>query len=174
MPLSLAFREYGSGPPLVILHGLFGSQRNWQSMAEWLASHYRVFACDLRNHGDSPWAPSMRFEEMADDLEALIEEKGLAPATVLGHSVGGKTAMLTALRHPDVVDALIVVDIAPGRLRGAVPRLYRGDAGGRSRPRPQAQRRRGGAGNGRCRMSAPDCSCCRTWKSARPAASPGG
>ena len=113
MPLPLAFREYGSGPPLVILHGLFGSSRNWQSMAEWLASHYRVFACDLRNHGDSPWAPSMRFEEMADDLEALIEEKGLAPATVLGHSVGGKTAMLTALRHPDAVDALIVVDIAP-------------------------------------------------------------
>lgn len=113
MPLSLAFREFGSGPPLVILHGLFGSARNWQSMAERLAGQYRVFVCDLRNHGDSPWAPSMRFEEMADDLEALIEEKGLAPATVLGHSVGGKTAMLTALRHPDVVDALIVVDIAP-------------------------------------------------------------
>lgn len=113
MPLSLAFREYGAGPPLVILHGLFGSQRNWQSMAERLGRQYRVFACDLRNHGDSPWASSMRFEEMADDLEALIEAKGLAPATVLGHSVGGKTAMLTALRHPDAVDALIVVDIAP-------------------------------------------------------------
>ena len=113
MPLSLAFREYGAGPPLVILHGLFGSQRNWQSMAERLGQNYRVFACDLRNHGDSPWASSMRFEEMADDLEALIEAKGLAPATVLGHSVGGKTAMLTALRHPDALDALIVVDIAP-------------------------------------------------------------
>lgn len=113
MPLPLAFREYGSGPPLVILHGLFGSARNWQSMAERLAEQYRVFACDLRNHGDSPWAPTMSFAEMADDLEALIEEKGLAPATVLGHSVGGKTAMLTALRHPEVVDALIVVDIAP-------------------------------------------------------------
>lgn len=113
MPLSLSFREYGSGPPLVILHGLFGSARNWQSMAERLAVQYRVFSCDLRNHGDSPWAPGMSFAEMADDLEALIEEKGLAPAIVLGHSVGGKTAMLTALRHPDVVDALIVVDIAP-------------------------------------------------------------
>ncbi|MBK8209426.1 MAG: alpha/beta fold hydrolase [Rhodospirillales bacterium] len=113
MPLSRAFREFGSGPPLVILHGLFGSARNWQSMAERLAGQYRVFACDLRNHGDSPWAATMSFAEMADDLEAFIDEKGLAPATVLGHSVGGKTAMLTALRHPDVLDALIVVDIAP-------------------------------------------------------------
>ena len=113
MPLSLAYREYGKGPPMVILHGLFGSAQNWHSMAERLAESYRVFACDLRNHGDSPWADGMTFPEMADDLETLIEEKGLAPATVLGHSVGGKTAMLVALKHPDLIDALIVVDIAP-------------------------------------------------------------
>ena len=113
MPLSLAYREYGKGPPMVILHGLFGSAQNWHSMAERLAESYRVFACDLRNHGDSPWAAGMTFPEMADDLEALIEEKGLAPAIVLGHSVGGKTAMLVALKHPDLIDALIVVDIAP-------------------------------------------------------------
>jgi pimeloyl-ACP methyl ester carboxylesterase len=113
MPLSLAYREYGKGPPIVILHGLFGSAQNWHSMAERLAEYYRVFACDLRNHGGSPWADSMTFPEMADDLEALIDEKSLAPAIVLGHSVGGKTAMLVALKHPDPIDALIVVDIAP-------------------------------------------------------------
>jgi esterase len=111
--LSLAYREYGTGPPMVILHGLFGSAQNWHSTAERLAANYRAFACDLRNHGASPWAASMSFPEMADDLQALVEEKGLAPAVVLGHSVGGKTAMLTALKHPDLLDALIVVDIAP-------------------------------------------------------------
>lgn len=113
MPLTLAYRDYGQGPALIILHGLFGSQRNWQTIAETLAGRYRVFACDLRNHGASPRARSMSFPEMADDLEALIEAHDLAPAVVLGHSVGGKTAMLTALRHPDLVDSLVVVDIAP-------------------------------------------------------------
>ena len=112
MPLSLAYREYGRGSPIVILHGLFGSAQNWHSMAERLAESYRVFACDLRNHGASPWTDSMTFAEMADDLEALIDEKSLAPAIVLGHSVGGKTR-LVALKHPDLIDALIVVDIAP-------------------------------------------------------------
>ncbi len=113
MTVELAYREYGKGPPMVLLHGLFGSAQNWNGMAERLAARYRVFACDLRNHGQSPWAPSMEFGEMADDLEALIAEKGLAPTIVLGHSVGGKTAMLTALKHAEVIEALIVVDIAP-------------------------------------------------------------
>jgi esterase len=111
--VELAFREYGKGPPMVILHGLFGSAQNWHTMAERFSSRFRVFACDLRNHGGSPWAPTMDFAQMADDLQALIGEKGLAPAIVLGHSVGGKTAMLTALRHPEDIEALIVVDIAP-------------------------------------------------------------
>lgn len=113
MAMSLAFQEYGKGPPIIILHGLFGSSQNWHSMAERLADRYRVFACDLRNHGASPWADSMTYPEMADDLETLIDENGLSSATVLGHSVGGKTAMLVALRHPDLIEELIVVDIAP-------------------------------------------------------------
>jgi esterase len=115
MTISLAFREYGKGPPMIILHGLFGSSHNWHSMAERLSGRYRVFACDLRNHGESPWTDSMSFSEMAGDLEALIEENGLTPATVLGHSVGGKTAMLVALQHADLIEELIVVDIAPVR-----------------------------------------------------------
>ena len=98
-------------------------------MAERLAEQYRVFACDLRNHGDSPRAPTMCFAEMADDLEALIEEKGLAPAMVLGHSVGGKTAMLTALAPPRRGRCADRRRHRAGRLRGAVPRVHRGDAG---------------------------------------------
>ena len=113
MSLSLAYREYGSGAPMVILHGLFGSAQNWHTMAERLGESYRVLACDLRNHGDSPWARTMGYAEMADDLEALIEEKQAAPAVVLGHSVGGKAAMLVALKHPHLIEALVVVDIAP-------------------------------------------------------------
>lgn len=113
MAVQLSFREVGQGPPLIVLHGLFGSAQNWRSAADRLAESYRVFACDLRNHGASPWVPDMDFPAMADDLEALIEEHGLAPAIVLGHSVGGKTAMLTALKHPELVQELIVVDIAP-------------------------------------------------------------
>ena len=113
MAMSLAFQEYGKGPPIIILHGLFGSSQNWHSMAERLADRYRVFACDLRNHGASPWADSMTYPEMADDLETLMDENGLSSATVLGHSVGGKTAMLVSLRHPDLIEELVVVDIAP-------------------------------------------------------------
>jgi esterase len=113
MPLSLAYREYGQGQPMVILHGLFGSAQNWHSIAEHLAKSYRVIVCDLRNHGVSPWAPTMSFPEMADDLEVLIDEKGLGSAIVLGHSVGGKAAMLTALKHADKLESLIVIDIAP-------------------------------------------------------------
>src|SRR5512132_68744 len=163
MPLSLAYRDYGKGPPIVILHGLFGSAQNWHLMAERLAQSYRVFACDLRNHGGSPWADSMTFPEMADDLEALIDEKNLAPAIVLGHSVGGKTAMLVALKHPDLIDALIVVDIAPVSYEEPFLDYIRAmqNAG------LSDERRRAAP------MPPPGCSCCRTWSS-RMAASNGG
>lgn len=113
----LAFREYGKGPPLVIVHGLFGSARNWHSIANRLADRFRVFTVDLRNHGDSPWTASMGFAEMADDLGRFIDDRQLQRATLVGHSLGGKTAMLTALRTPDRVEALVVVDIAPVRYR---------------------------------------------------------
>ncbi|PKU24870.1 alpha/beta fold hydrolase [Telmatospirillum siberiense] len=103
----------GEGSPLVILHGLFGSARNWGSIARGLADIRQVHALDLRNHGSSPWDPLMSYERMAEDVAAYIERRGLAPADVLGHSMGGKTAMLMALTHPELVERLIVVDIAP-------------------------------------------------------------
>lgn len=103
----------GEGSPLIILHGLFGSGRNWGTIARGLADARQVHALDLRNHGASPWDPAMSYELMVEDVAEYIERRGLAPADVLGHSMGGKTAMLMALTRPELVERLIVVDIAP-------------------------------------------------------------
>jgi len=111
--LNLAYESVGSGPPLVVLHGLFGSGGNWRSIARELMATNTVVSVDLRNHGASPWADAMDYLAMADDVKQLIERLGLARPTVLGHSMGGKTAMALALMYPERVDRLIVVDIAP-------------------------------------------------------------
>jgi len=112
-PLDLAFETIGDGPPLVVLHGLFGSGRNWRGVARHLAATHRVWTVDLRNHGDSPWADSMDYPAMAEDLRGFMARHGLFGATVLGHSMGGKVAMALALTHAELVGRLIVVDIAP-------------------------------------------------------------
>jgi pimeloyl-ACP methyl ester carboxylesterase len=109
----LAAAEYGTGPPLAILHGLFGSGRNWAGIAKRLGEHWRVVAFDLRNHGASPWAATMTYAEMADDVRASLAALGYPRAALLGHSMGGKVAMLAALSHPDAVERLVVADIAP-------------------------------------------------------------
>jgi pimeloyl-ACP methyl ester carboxylesterase len=111
--LSLALAEYGQGPPVAILHGLFGSGRNWRSIAQQLAARHRVLAFDLRNHGASPWVDGMSYGEMIDDLRTSLHERGIERSALLGHSMGGKVAMLAALLHPDEVERLVVVDIAP-------------------------------------------------------------
>ena len=113
MPLQLAFEELGDGPPIVVLHGLFGSSRNWRGMARALSAEHRVICVDLRNHGRSSWIGSMTYHEMAADVRALIRREGLDHPTVIGHSMGGKTAMTLALESPESVGHLIVVDIAP-------------------------------------------------------------
>jgi esterase len=111
--VALAAVELGAGPPLAILHGLFGSSRNWRAIAQALAARHRVLAFDARNHGASPWAATMSYEAMAADLGAALAARGIAHATLLGHSMGGKTAMTSALTRGDTVERLIVVDIAP-------------------------------------------------------------
>ncbi len=113
MALNLAFERIGSGPPLLVLHGLFGSSSNWRSVARHLAPMHAVHCVDLRNHGASPWADSMDYGEMAGDVLQLMDRLGLSQAAVLGHSMGGKTAMALALRQPQRVSRLFVVDIAP-------------------------------------------------------------
>jgi pimeloyl-ACP methyl ester carboxylesterase len=76
MPLQLAFEDLGDGPPVVVLHGLFGSSRNWRGIARALSAEHRVICVDLRNHGRSPWIGSMTYSEMAADVRALIRSDG--------------------------------------------------------------------------------------------------
>lgn len=113
MAVDLAFESVGEGPPVLILHGLFGSGSNWRQVVRELASTYRVLAVDLRNHGASPWADTMSYLEMADDVLRLIERERLSRPAVVGHSMGGKVAMALALMYPKQVGRLSVVDIAP-------------------------------------------------------------
>ena len=113
MALTLAAAEHGAGTPLAILHGLFGSGRNWASIAQRLAAHHRVIAFDLRNHGASPWAGTMDYGAMAEDVLQSLKARGHARFALLGHSMGGKVAMVTALHYPEAVERLIVADIAP-------------------------------------------------------------
>ncbi|XP_022357556.1 protein ABHD11 isoform X4 [Enhydra lutris kenyoni] len=102
-------------PALVFLHGLFGSKTNFSSIAKALAQQTgrRVLTVDARNHGDSPHSPDMSYEAMSQDLQDLLPQLGLVPCVLIGHSMGGKTAMLLALQRPELVERLIAVDISP-------------------------------------------------------------
>ncbi|XP_005396822.1 PREDICTED: alpha/beta hydrolase domain-containing protein 11 [Chinchilla lanigera] len=102
-------------PAIVLLHGLFGSKTNFNSIAKALAQQTgrRVLTVDARNHGDSPHSPDVSYEAMSQDLQHLLPQLGLAPCVLVGHSMGGKTAMLLALQRPELVDRLIPVDISP-------------------------------------------------------------
>ena len=111
--MRLAATEIGDGPALIILHGLFGSARNWSTVARSLAASHRVIALDLRNHGASPWAETMTYAEMADDVAQFIAAARLDRPSIVGHSMGGKVAMTLALGGAVEVGALVVVDIAP-------------------------------------------------------------
>lgn len=113
--LTLAARELGGGgkPPLVLLHGLLGSSRNWLTAGAALAERHEVVALDARNHGRSPHDAEMSYPAMAADLLRWLDRRGWDRAALLGHSMGGKVAMLAACRHPERFTALTLVDIAP-------------------------------------------------------------
>ena len=113
MSVPLAFAEFGSGPPVVIAHGLLGSKRNWRAVAEQLEGSFHVFAVDMRNHGESPAATDMSYGELAQDLREFLVSQGLTSSALVGHSMGGKAAMALALTAPEVISNLIVLDIAP-------------------------------------------------------------
>ncbi|CAA7620250.1 alpha/beta fold hydrolase [Magnetospirillum sp. UT-4] len=98
---------------MVLLHGLLGSSRNWGGVAQALAGRWRVIAPDLPNHGASPWSETMDYPVMAREVARLIAERAGGRAAVIGHSMGGKVAMLLALTRPELVERLMVVDIAP-------------------------------------------------------------
>jgi esterase len=112
--IELHARTIGDGRPLVFLHGLLGSGRNWQSVAQALTGDgWRGILVDARNHGASPWADDTSYPSMADDVAALLDRQGLGPITLLGHSMGGKTALTLALTAPERIERLVLVDIAP-------------------------------------------------------------
>ena len=111
----LAHVTYGQDtalPPLLIVHGLFGSGRNWGVIARHLAETQRVVVVDMRNHAGSLWAPTHRYPDLAADLAEVIAAEG-GRFDVLGHSMGGKAAMVLALTAPARVNRLVVADIAP-------------------------------------------------------------
>jgi len=107
-----SFGDRTENPDLLIVHGLFGSARNWRAIARNLSSDRQVHVVDMRNHGDSFWDDDHSYPAMADDLKSVIEHIG-APMDVLGHSMGGKASMVLSLQNPELVHRLMVIDIAP-------------------------------------------------------------
>jgi len=115
MPVALHHTDLGGAgrPPLLVLHGMLGSVRNWQTVGRDLAASYHVHALDARNHGRSPHDAEMSYASMVGDVLAWMDAHQLPKATLAGHSMGGKTAMRLACRHPERVERLVVIDIAP-------------------------------------------------------------
>lgn len=112
--MKLAYREFGSGQPLIILHGLFGQSDNWNTLAKRFAeSGFRVFTVDQRNHGLSPHSDIWSYQAMAEDLKEFIEEHQLLNPILLGHSMGGKTVMFFEMLFPGIANKIVVADIAP-------------------------------------------------------------
>ncbi len=113
--MTLHFNSYGSelSPVLIILHGLFGSSDNWHSFGQKFGEHFHTFALDARNHGRSPHSDQFDYQVMVEDVAEFMAQHNISSASLIGHSMGGKTAALLALLHPELVEKLIVVDIAP-------------------------------------------------------------
>jgi len=111
--MELNFKVYGAGPPLVICHGLFGMLDNWQSLAKIWAQDFTVYVVDQRNHGKSPHTSEFNYALLAEDLAAFMESQWMYEAFLLGHSMGGKTVMQTAIDFPDMVEKMVVVDMGP-------------------------------------------------------------
>ncbi len=111
--LNLKYKTFGQGDPVVILHGLFGTLDNWQTIGKELADHHTVFLVDQRNHGRSPHRDTFDYPCLAEDLLYFLESNWMFTSHIIGHSMGGKVAMQFALTHHDMVDKLVIIDIAP-------------------------------------------------------------
>jgi len=111
--MKLFYRKYGNGPPLVILHGLYGSSDNWISIAKNLSDSFTVYLPDQRNHGQSPHNEVHDYNSMRDDIYELISDLGLKKFFLAGHSMGGKSAIAFALKWPEMLNGLLIADISP-------------------------------------------------------------
>jgi len=111
--MKLNYRTIGEGEPLVILHGVFGSSDNWQTVGKILAEFFKIYLVDLRNHGKSPHSEVFTLDSMAKDVVELLDDEHLEKAHLIGHSMGGKVGMNLAIAFPERINRLIVVDIAP-------------------------------------------------------------
>src|ERR1035437_1680560 len=122
--MQLNFKESGQGRAVILLHGLFGSSDNWHPIALRLAENFHVFAVDQRNHGQSPHSEEMNYSVMADDVAEFMVSRGIESAVIIGHSMGGKTAMQFALQFPGKVEKLIVADMAPRAYAPAHEKIF--------------------------------------------------
>lgn len=111
--MKLFYRKYGEGPPLIILHGLYGSSDNWATIAKRLSDSFTVYLPDQRNHGQSPHSDIHDYESMRDDLFELASDLKLNKFYLSGHSMGGKTAIAFALKWPEMIIGLLIADISP-------------------------------------------------------------
>jgi esterase len=110
--MELFYRYYGNGQPFIVLHGVFGVSDNWVSFARRMASDFEIFILDQRNHGRSPHHPVHNYFAMCDDLKEFIDRQQIRNPIILGHSMGGKVAMLFALKNPEIPKALIIADVS--------------------------------------------------------------
>jgi esterase len=124
--MHLHYKVYGSEslPALIILHGLLGSADNWHSFGKYFGERFRTFIPDARNHGRSPHSEVFTYRAMAEDVREFLQQQNLVSASLLGHSMGGKTVALTALHYPELVDKLVVVDIAPRSYRAHHDQIF--------------------------------------------------
>ena len=111
--MNLFYREVGEGSPIVILHGLFGSSDNWLSIAKVLGEEHKVYTIDQRNHGQSPHDDQFDYQVMAEDIKDFLLQHDINNPIIIGHSMGGKVAMQFAVDNPEMLERLVVVDIAP-------------------------------------------------------------
>ncbi|XP_037946429.1 protein ABHD11-like isoform X2 [Teleopsis dalmanni] len=130
-PVKMAYNVYEGPntdktlPPLVVMHGLFGSKQNWMLVCKKLQIKIkqRIYAVDARNHGESPHINEHSAANMAEDVAEFIRQEGYARASVMGHSMGGRAMMYLALQRPDLVERGVIIDISPLSMPSSLPEL---------------------------------------------------
>ncbi|MBK8393545.1 MAG: alpha/beta fold hydrolase [Saprospiraceae bacterium] len=121
----LNYKTFGEGMPVIFLHGLFGMLDNWQTFAKKMADEgYMVFLLDQRDHGKSPHTEAFTYELLSEDLANFLNTQWIHKAIIIGHSMGGKTALTFTRDHEDVIEKLIVIDVAPKKYNGGHESIF--------------------------------------------------